>query len=108
MSSPERGIVALRINYPYQSASMSGFQPPADPTLPPGPPDNPVIPIPADNSISAASPPQGVGNPVVSDLDFGASSGVYGLGTQVAWVNVVRPYRNLISSQAIYRREVFQ
>ena len=31
VSSPQRGIVALRINYPYQSASMSGFQPHADP-----------------------------------------------------------------------------
>ena len=36
--SGQSGIVALRINYPYQSASMSGFVPPANPALPPGPP----------------------------------------------------------------------
>jgi hypothetical protein len=107
VSSPERGVVALRINYPYQSASMSGFQPPADPTSPPGPPDNPVIPIPSDDAIPVTSPPQGVGNPVVSAWVFGASSGLYGLGTQAAWVKVIRPYRSLISAQAIYRREVF-
>ena len=37
VSSPQRGIVALRINYPYQSASMSGFRPPSDGTSLPGP-----------------------------------------------------------------------
>ena len=51
--------------------------------------------------------PQGVGNPVVSAWQFGPSSGMYGLGQQAAWANVVRPYRSLISAQAIYRREVF-
>ena len=107
VSSPQRGVVALRINYPYQSASMSGFQPPADPTSPPGPPDNSVIPVPSDDAIPVLSPPQGVGNPVVSAWQFGASSGLYGLGTQAAWVKVIRPYRSLISAQAIYRREVF-
>ena len=44
------GTVALRINYPYQSASMSGFVPPANPASPPGPPDNPVVPVLADGS----------------------------------------------------------
>jgi len=106
--SGQSGIVALRINYPYQSASMSGFQPPADPTSPPGPPINPVVPVPADDAISVSIPPQGVGNPVVSAWQFGASSGMYGLGQQAAWANVIRPYRSLISAQAIYRREVFQ
>ena len=47
------GTVALRINYPYQSATMSGFQPPANPASPPGPPDNPVIPIIADDGITS-------------------------------------------------------
>ena len=106
--SGQSGMVALRLNYPYQSASMSGFQPPADPTTPSGPPDNPVIPIPANNAISATSLPPGVGNPVVSAWQFGASSGVYGLGQQLAWASVVRPYRSLFSAQAIHRREVFQ
>jgi hypothetical protein len=106
VSSPERGIVALRINYPYQSASMSGFQPHADPSAPISQ-TNPVVPIPADDAISVLSPPQGVGNPVISGWASGPSSGLYGLGTQGAWAKVVRPYRSLISAQAIYRREVF-
>ena len=39
---------------------------------------------------------------------FGPYGGHYGLGQQVAWNQVVRPYRRVLSAQAIYRREVFQ
>ena len=52
----------------------------------------------------------------------GTYGGPYGLGTQEAWANSqrtdtfpmpqvpagVRPFRRLVSAQAIYRREVFQ
>jgi hypothetical protein len=100
------GAVALRINYPYQSASMSGFVPPANPASPPGPPNNPVIPVLADNP-SPGSPP-GVGSAVVSDFQYGPYAGAYGLGQQAAFTTTVRPYRSVISPQAIYRREVFQ
>ncbi len=104
--SGQRGMVSLRINYPYQSATMSGFQPPANPASPPGPPNNPVVPILA-GSNSLGSPP-GVGSPVVSDFAYGPYAGANGLGQQAAWAQTVRPYRSLISAQAIYRREVFQ
>jgi hypothetical protein len=102
------GAVALRINYPYQSASMSGFQPPANPTSPPGPPDNPLVPILASGSVSSSGSPPGVGGPVVSDFQYGPYAGANGLGQQAAWATTVRPYRSVISAQAIYRREVFQ
>jgi hypothetical protein len=101
------GTVALRINYPYQSASMSGFVPSANPASPPGPPGNPVVPIVAGGASSAGSPP-GVGSPVVSDFQYGPNAGAYGLGQQAAWGQTVTPYRSLFSAQAIYRREVFQ
>ena len=100
------GAVALRINYPYQSASMSGFVPPANPASPPGPPDNPVVPVPANNS-SSSSPP-GVGGAVTSDFQYGPYAGANGLGRQAAFDTTVRPYRSVISSQAIYRREVYR
>ncbi len=106
VSSPQRGIVALRINYPYQSASMSGFQQLPNPSSPPGP-GNPLVPIDANNGVAPGSPP-GVGSPVVSDLAYGPYAGAYSLGEQGAWAATVRPYRSLISAQAIYRREVFQ
>ena len=68
------GAVALRINYPYQSASMSGFVPPANPASPPGPPDNPVVPMLANNNSSSSSPP-GVGSAVTSDFQYGPYAG---------------------------------
>jgi hypothetical protein len=117
VSSSQRGVVTLRINYPFQSASMSGFQPSADPTLPPGPPSTPVIPIPApappsgtSSSTSYLQPPSDVGEPMVSSLmgGFTANGGYYGMGQQAAWATTVQPYRRVISAQAIYRREVFQ
>jgi Flp pilus assembly protein TadG len=97
--SGQSGIVALRINYPYQSATMSGFQP--NQTWPPGPPANPVVPITADSS-------NGTGSGVPSDFQYGPYAGPNGLGRQAAWGQNVQPYRSLISAQAIFRREVFQ
>ena len=69
------GAVALRINYPYQSASMSGFVPPANPASPPGPPDNPVVPVLADNDITSSGSPPGVGSAVTSDFQYGPYAG---------------------------------
>ena len=87
---------------------MSGFVPPANPASPPGPPDNPVVPMIADDSITSSSSPPGVGSAVTSDFQYGPYAGQYGLGQQAAWATTVRPYRSVISPQAIYRREVFQ
>jgi hypothetical protein len=101
--SGQSGIVALRVNYPCQSASMSGFQPGADPGEPGG---GPLVPITA--GTGGASSPPGVGGPVTSDQEFGPYAGANGLGQQAAWAQTVRPFRRLISAQAIYRREVFQ
>ena len=106
VSSVQRGLVALRINYPYQSATMSGFQRVPDPGLAPGP-GNPVNPVEAGSVLSGGTPP-GVGSPVASDFEFGPYSGDYSLGQQAAWAQTVRPYRRVISAQAIFRREVFQ
>jgi hypothetical protein len=106
VSSPQRGVVALRLNCPYQSAAMSSFQA-ADPSWQSGSQKVPTIPIEADDAISVSNMPTDVGDLVVSDLDFGAYSGTYGLGKQAAWAKLVRPYRSLFSAQAIYRREVF-
>jgi hypothetical protein len=108
INSAQQGLVALRFNYPYQSASMSGFQPQADPTLPPGPPETVVNPISVNGTVYL-QPPSDVGTPVVSALfeGFGPYGGQYSLGQQAAWAQAVRPYRHVISAQAIYRREVF-
>jgi hypothetical protein len=73
-----------------------------------GPPDNPLVPILASGSVSSSRSPPGVGGPAVSDFQYGPYAGANGLGEQAAWATTVRPYRSVISAQAIYRREVFQ
>ena len=95
--------MALRVNYPYQSASMSGYQPGIDPSQPGGPP---LLPIGAGGGGGGG--PSGVGAAVTSDEQFGPYAGENGLGQQAAWGETVQPFRRLISAQAIYRREVFQ
>lgn len=120
-----RGIVALRINFPFQSASMSSFR--RDPTAEDYPFEATIgRPNAADDfsvGVSAPPPPDGTsltdagleqtlldGTVVYS----GTYGGQYGLGAQGALGSQamtggrpVRPYRRVISAQAIYRREVF-
>ena len=85
------GVVALRINYPFQSASMSAFQ------------ARPPLGEPGDSDM---------GSPVLVEGDDGIMQGTYagenGLGVQQAFGERVRPFRRVISAQAIYRREVFR
>jgi hypothetical protein len=106
VSSRQRGVVALRFNCPYQSASMSGYRK-TDPSTTPASQPTPRVPIVAGDASSVSGLPADVGEPVVSDLDFGPYAGAYGLGRQAAWGHIVRPYRSVFSAQAIYRREVF-
>jgi hypothetical protein len=111
ITSQQRGLVALRVNYPYQSAVMSGFRPN------PAGPFEPTIghPIPADDSgISVVNPDEQPGALVGSDYEFGPYAGPFGLGQQGAMRSEpltefrhVRPFRRVIASQGVYRREVF-
>jgi len=84
------GTVALRINYPYQSASMSGFEP------------RPAIGEEGDTDMGQVI----VANEA-ADIEHGTYAGEQGLGVQQAFGTRVRPFRRVISAQAIYRREVF-
>ena len=120
-TSPQKGLAAVAINYPFQSTLLSAFQrtpaTPADP-LPPNlsnaitadddnvtvqgvlPPDMPPLTL-----VTPAPCPQG--DPCL------AYSGKYGLGGQYALSTFtpngkVRPYRNLLLGQSIFRREVVQ
>lgn len=78
----QSGLVALRINCPFQAAGMTAFQPNASPQAPVVDPD--------------------------FDDNYGPYAGPSGLGAQAAFGQNVRPFRRLISAQAIYRREIFQ
>lgn len=117
IDSPHRGVVALRVNYPFQSASMSAFEPnpagPFEPTI--------GAPIAADDAavteLNASDRPGNlIGGPLqAGELYAGTYGGAYGLGAQGALGSglltggrPVRPFRRLLSAQAIYRREIFE
>ena len=122
------GMVALRINYPYQSAGLVAYvhtdaggsiiNPPdtigADGVL--------NVPVIADDfqvtgADTATFPDQqtlsDAGYTLVNptaDPNIGASPnrGTYGFGEAQAFLTTVRPYRKVITAQGIYRREVFE
>lgn len=100
-TGPQRLLVALRINCPYQAASLTAMQPNADGAL--------TQPIQAGEVDELNSP---LGTSLGSESDVGLYSGPYGLGKFYAFgaqaPGGVRPFRRLLSAQAIFRREVFQ
>jgi len=99
------GLVALRINYPYQAASLGGYRAsPAGPLEPNG--TNPNV---ADDGAVTETNAPAAGS-VIGSLTSspGAYSGPFGLGTQLAVGQRVRPFRRLLTAQAIFRREAFE
>jgi hypothetical protein len=109
MAPMQRGLVAVRLNYPYQAGALTAYKP-----NPAGPFQPNLDPITADEGAvsqlpgaCAARQPPGA---LLGDdpTTVGAYAGPFGLGRQFAFVRTVRPFRKLISAQAIYRREVFE
>jgi hypothetical protein len=111
------GVVAIRLNYPFQAATMAGYQAaPLDAngeTLP-----NAFSPMIADDGgVTATNTSPGDGTPTApdpppSDAQSGQSyagpyGGTYGLGEMGLYKKTVRPFRRVISAQAVVRREVF-
>lgn len=100
----ERGLVALRVNCAYQAATMTAFQP-VDPND--EHPVNEAI-LANDGGVTLDSgSPGGPGGSLIGGAESGTYSGQYGLGKLYALNKAVRPFRRLISGQAIFRREVF-
>ena len=103
---PQRGLVAVRLNYPFQAVTLSGFQ------QAPGGMFEPNL----ENRIQAddANVDDSANNPVsgtpFADGDLptvGPYGGRFGLGGQLAFGGeTLRPFRKLLSAQAIARREV--
>ena len=120
LASDHRGLVALRINFPFQSASMSSFR--HDETAADYPFEATIgRPNAADDGeVTELNPGHRPGNLIAAPLEgpelyAGTYGGQYGLGAQGAMGSQemtggrpVRPYRRVISAQAIYRREVFE
>jgi hypothetical protein len=124
-SSFQPGMVALRINYPFQAAGLVKYVPTGNFTA-----TDPTVPITdritaSDSNVEStpgfsALPTGKYQLAVAADADpfdaLGTSrvnSGRFGLGRlsaykQDAGALGVRPYRRVITAQAIYRREVFE
>jgi len=111
-----RGIAAIAVNYPFQSAALSGFRSAGYETQPPdagAPKANIGNVIPANDAavttVTGDSPGAAAGGQ--SNTPY---SGDYGLGSQYAFAGTiqptgtVRPYRSLLLGQAMFRREVVQ
>ncbi len=99
----ERGLVALRVNCAYQAATMAAFQPvdPDDEY-----PVNEAI-LANDGGVTVVPGSAGPGGTLMGGPDSGTYSGQYGLGKLHVLNKEVRPFRRLVSGQAIFRREVF-
>jgi hypothetical protein len=111
------GVVAVRLNYPFQAATMAGYQAPAldgnGETLPTA--DNPMIAD--DGGVTATNAIPGGGSLVAPDPPppdaqsgtaySGPYGGTYGLGEMGLYKQTVRPFRRVMSAQAVVRREVF-
>lgn len=103
---PDRGLAAVRINYPFQAATLSGFR--RVTTF-----DDPMAPnvssyiVAEDGAVQQRNVPPG--SPVGDDGSLGPYAGPFGLGRQLALAGrTVRPYRKLLSAQAVFRREVLE
>jgi hypothetical protein len=104
----QQGTVNLAINYPFQSAALSFFHRSTAGPLEP----NAANRILADDTFAGSHEPalkagEEYANPEAALPGSAVYSGPLGLGKQFAFAQSVRPYRNLITGQAIFRREVF-
>ena len=113
------GLAGVTVNYPFQSAMLSGFQQqPAvaiDPKHDPMAPNLPFSIEANDQGMEHSAPqpnqlPDGR-QPTIADPDSTGTtySGEWGLGGQYALAKgavAVRPYRNIVIGQALFRREV--
>jgi hypothetical protein len=104
---PQRGLVAVRVNYPFQAAALTGFRasPPTD--ADPMPRNMANFIVADDAGVQQTNAPPG--DPVDDPGAVGPYAGAFGLGRQFALAGkTVRPFRKVVSAQAIYRREVVE
>jgi hypothetical protein len=102
----DRGLAAVRINYPYQAATLSGFRSSAPTDADPLPPNVGHFIVADDGGVQQMNSAPGT---PLDDGAVGPYAGPYGLGRQFALAGrTLRPFRKLISAQAIYRREVVE
>ncbi len=100
VTSPDGGVVAVRVNVPAQSASLVQMMPAAG--------VNTQLQAVSADDAGVTAPPPPVGSLSQPAGALGPYGGSYGLGRLEAYGKPVRPFRRLISAQAVFRREVVQ
>ena len=90
----QRGLAAVRINYPFQAATLTGLRG-----------GSLGMPI-EDDPIMFPDPPLPLA--VTDTGEGGANAGTLGLGRQFALGRTVRPWRKLLAGQMLHRREVYR
>jgi hypothetical protein len=102
-----RGLAAVRINYPYQAAMLSGFRSSVPSATDPLPPNISNFIVADDGGMQQNNVAPGG---LIDDAQaVGTYAGTFGLGRQLTLAGkTVRPFRKVISAQAIFRREVFE
>ena len=109
---PQRGLVAVRLNYPFQAAALSGFQQSEDGMFEPNlsnriQADDGNVNVVVDEDGNERQPIRGIPFAEGELPTVGPYAGRFGLGGQMAFGGeTLRPYRKLLSAQAIARREV--
>ena len=83
----QRGMIALRVNYPFQAATLSAY------TFQQDAQGNPILQSPVVTNETGP---------------IGPNAGADGLGRLLAMNTTVRPFRKVLSFQAIFRREIFE
>jgi hypothetical protein len=117
LPSFQYGMVALRINYPAQATTLLNRIDNEDLTENPNGYRGGIIVLAGDTTVDAsndfsscytlATPSPRI-SPSSGVPGSNANAGEYGLGELEALTRIVRPYRKVMSFQAIYRREVFK
>lgn len=99
------GLVTLRFNYPFQAVALLAWQTANDGSLP----VDATSPGGCGGLDPGLSPTGTLGALPVIDAtpNVGPYAGELGLGRQLAFGRVVRPFRRVLSSEASFRREVY-
>lgn len=99
------GLVSLRVNVALQASSLTAHIP--DPAGPFEPNITDLIDADDTNVLADADVPLD-GAQLIGDLDaqLGAYGGSAGLGQTLAQGRTVRPFRRVLSAQAVFRREL--
>jgi hypothetical protein len=104
---PDRGLASVRINYPFQATTLTAYQAVPPTATEPFPPNVSAPVLASEGDVIALNDPPG--GLLGDNGETGPYAGPHGLGRYYALAGkVVRPFRRVVSVQAIYRREVFE